>query len=56
MFRNSILYRRWRYVKRRNLRRFRLLLRLAITALIISAAIIVSQSGLLHLITYFFSS
>ncbi|HEX2944736.1 MAG TPA: hypothetical protein VHT96_02135 [Clostridia bacterium] len=56
MFRNSILYRRWWYIKRRNTRLIRLLLRLAITALITGLAVLVSQSDLFHLITYFFSS
>lgn len=56
MFRNSILYRRWWYIKRRNLRCFRLMLRLAITALIIGIAILVSQSDMLRLLAYFFSS
>lgn len=56
MFRNSMLYRRWWYVKRRNLRRFRLMLRLMITAFIVYVAYVISQSNLPHLFIYFFSS
>ncbi len=47
MFRNSKLYRRWWYVKRRNINRIRLLLRLLIALLIMSAILLFAELGIL---------
>lgn len=46
MIRNSILYRRWWYVKRRNIKKIRLLLRLALAAIIMWLVLIFSQDGI----------
>ncbi|HOQ07884.1 MAG TPA: hypothetical protein PLP87_08790 [Clostridiales bacterium] len=47
MFRNSKLYRRWWYVKRRNINRIRLLVRLLIAMLIMSAILLFAELGIL---------
>ena len=46
MFRNSNLYRRWWYVKRRNINRIRLLVRLLIAMLIKSAILLFTELGI----------
>jgi len=46
MFRNSRFYRRWWYIKRRNIRKLRLLLRLTLAALIMSLVFLVAQSNI----------
>jgi hypothetical protein len=46
MFRNSNLYRRWWYVKRRNINRIRLLVRLLIAMLIMSAILLFAELGI----------
>lgn len=43
MFRNSNLYRRWWYVKRRNINRIRMLLRLLITLLIMAVILLFAR-------------
>jgi hypothetical protein len=47
MLRNSILYRRWWYVKRRNIRRLRMLLRVAITAFITCIVLLITHINIL---------
>lgn len=43
MIRNSNLYRRWWYIKRRNINRIRLLLRLLIALLIMGAVLLFAE-------------
>lgn len=50
MLRTSRLYRRWWYMKKRNIKRIRLLLRLVITALIICILYLFSQMGFTQLL------
>jgi hypothetical protein len=50
MFRNSNLYRRWWYTKRRNIKRIRMLLRLGITVLIMSVVYMLIQINIFDLL------
>ncbi|NLK86941.1 MAG: hypothetical protein GX279_05565 [Clostridiaceae bacterium] len=50
MFRNSRLYRRWWYMKKRNIKRIRMLLRFAITILIICIVYLFSQISIAELL------
>ena len=50
MFRSSRLYRRWWYIKKRNINRIRMLLRLAITVLIISIVYLFTQLNIIELL------
>lgn len=50
MLRGSKLYRRWWYIKKRNIRKLRMLLRLALTALIMCIVLLVTQINILELL------
>ncbi|NLV36340.1 MAG: hypothetical protein GXY17_06670 [Clostridiaceae bacterium] len=52
MFRKSRIYRRWWYVKKRNTRQIRLLLRFAIATLVISLTAIVLQLDILRVLGF----
>ncbi|MEN6315629.1 MAG: hypothetical protein ABFD25_15450 [Clostridiaceae bacterium] len=56
MFKNCILYRRWWYVKRRNIKKIRLLLRLALAAIIMWLVLMASQSSVIALFSSYLSS
>lgn len=47
MFRNSLLYRRLWYVRKRNIKKIHLLLRLALAVLIMWAVILLSRQDIL---------
>jgi hypothetical protein len=50
MFRSSNLYRRWWYMKKRNIKRIRMLLRLALTALIMVVVYLFTQINIFELL------
>jgi hypothetical protein len=50
VFRNSRLYRRWWYMKKRNIKRIRMLLRFAITVLIVCIFYLISQINIIDLL------
>jgi len=52
MFRNCMLYRRWWYVKRRNIKKIRLILRLSLAAIIMWFVLMISQSTVFTLLSF----
>jgi len=52
MFRKSMIYRRWWYIKKRNIRKIRLLLRFTIVAVIMCLVAIFVQCNILQLMGF----
>ena len=52
MIRNSILYRRWWYVRKRNIKKIRLLLRLTLAAMIIGLVVFLEQNNIFSILGF----